>query len=156
MEKIKSVYGESCKEIEWTKKYDEGYILQKELVDGGGTNTWLVAAYNLEGDYVGDEKTAEYLSKKGIKAEKSDSKYTVCSIGFCESEQKWYGWSHRAMFGFGIEHITKEGNCECSSGFTEEYLKDHPEEDKSMPVGFECKTLEDCKKCAIAFAESVS
>jgi hypothetical protein len=34
-----------------------------------------------------------------------------CSIGFCEKEQKWYGWSHRAIYGFGIGSKIKKGNC---------------------------------------------
>ena len=32
------------------------------------------------------------------------------SIGFDEKEQKWYGWSHRAMFGFGIGSTVKPGD----------------------------------------------
>ena len=38
----------------------------------------------------------------------------------------------------------------------EEYLKDHPEEDKALPIGFEARTEEDAKRMAIAFADSVS
>ena len=41
-------------------------------------------------------------------------------------------------------------------GTLQEYIKAHPEEDKSLSVGFKAKTLEDCKTMAIAFAESVS
>ena len=34
-----------------------------------------------------------------------------CSIGFNEEEQKWYGWSHRAIYGFGISsQIKKESS----------------------------------------------
>ena len=50
----------------------------------------------------------------------------------------------------------KEGESCTHSGWTEEYILEHPEKNMSVPVGFECKTLEDCKKCAMAFAESVS
>lgn len=32
-----------------------------------------------------------------------------CSIGFNPEEQKWYGWSHRAIYGFGIgSTVTKD------------------------------------------------
>ena len=55
-----------------------------------------------------------------------------------------------------IREVVKEGDCCASSGWTEEYLREHPEEDKSLPVGFKAKTLEDAKKMATAFAESVS
>lgn len=80
----------------------------------------------------------------------------VASIGFSEKEQKWYGWSHRAIYGFGIGYIAKDGDSCTTSGWTDDYLKEHPERDLSVPVGFEVKTLEDAKKVAIAFAESVS
>lgn len=80
----------------------------------------------------------------------------VCSIGFNEKEQKWYGWSHRAIFGFGIGSIVEEGSCCASSGWTEEYLKEHPDENLSLPVGFKAETLEDAKRMAIAFADSVA
>ena len=115
------------------------------------------SAYTPTGDYIGDKKTAHFLcAKKGIKPEKiSPSNNKVCSIGFCEAEQKWYGWSHRAIFGFGVGDIVKKGDCTASSGWTDEYLKEHPEEDGSLPVGFHAKDLNDARRMAVAFAESV-
>ena len=98
-----------------------------------------------------DEATKEYLEKRGIVPE--DHKL---SIGFCEQEQKWYGWSHRAIYGFGVGDVVKEGDCTATSGWTDEYLAEHPEEDLSLPVGFKAETLDDAKRMAIAFAESVS
>ena len=74
----------------------------------------------------------KFLDKHGIK--------TDGNVGFSEKEKKWYGWSHRAIFGFGIGSEVKEGDC------CEGYL----------PIGFKAKTLEDAKKMAEAFAESVS
>lgn len=35
----------------------------------------------------------------------------TCCIGFCENEMKWYGWSHRAIFGFGIGSKVSKGDC---------------------------------------------
>jgi len=35
----------------------------------------------------------------------------VACIGFNPIEQKWYGWSHRAFFGFGIGSEVKKGHC---------------------------------------------
>jgi len=37
--------------------------------------------------------------------------FQICQIGFCEKEQKWYGWSHRAIYGFGIGSVVKKGDC---------------------------------------------
>ena len=79
-------------------------------------------------------------------------------LGFSPKTQKWYGWSHRAVYGFKIGDIVEAGDCTASSGYTEEFIKENPEEGMRyvLPVGFEAKTLEDAKKMAIAFAASVS
>jgi len=80
---------------------------------------------------------------------------TAC-IGFSSKRQKWYGYSHRAIQGFKIGDVVKIGDCTASSGWNEEGLKEHPERDISLPVGFTAKTLDDCKLMALAFAEHVS
>lgn len=112
-------------------------------------------AVNLKDIYIGEIKFAKKLQKLGINptCEKGGD---ICTIGFSEKDKKWYGWSHRAMYGFRIGEIVKKGDCCNSSGYDDEYLKEHPEKDKSLPIGFTAKTLDDCKKMAIAFAESVS
>ena len=145
------------------RKYKAGYEVREEKVlthfeDMPSDHTvTMKSAYTSTGDYIGTSKMAHLLcKKKGIKPEKTNSNHNVCSIGFCETEQKWFGWSHRAIYGFGIGNIVKKGDCTNSSGWTDEYLVEHPEEDLRLPVGFEAKTLEDAKKMAIAFAESVS
>ncbi|KKM70210.1 hypothetical protein LCGC14_1442940 [marine sediment metagenome] len=162
-----------------TRKYKAGYEVRTEVDEThftakqlSGSKDWgtdvLIAALNAEtmvvfktaytpkGDYIGDKKTAHLLcSKKGIKPEKVHPSSNVCSIGFCEREQKWYGWSHRAIYGFGVGDVVEEGDCANSSGYTEEYLEDHPDDDLSLPVGFTAKDLIDAKRMAIAFADSV-
>ena len=139
--------------------FQAGYILRTEKVryDPDDTPITMVSAYTPEGWYIGPSKSAYQLCKlRGIKPEKAKPTHNVCSIGFSEQAQKWYGWSHRAIFGFGIGHITQEGDCCTTSGYTDRYLAEHPEESLAMPAGFEVKTLDDAKRCAIAFAESVS
>ena len=59
-------------------------------------------------------------------------------LGFSEKEQKWYGWSHRAIHGFGIG---------------DNMVEIYPSATKT---GKKCKTLDDCKKAAKAFAKSVA
>ena len=71
----------------------------------------ITAAYNATGAYIGDESFAKELERKGINPELAHPENKVCSIGFCEKEQKWYGWSHRAMFGFGVGSAVKKGDC---------------------------------------------
>lgn len=149
------------------RHYKAGYVIQKEHITGeeaGGSAFDLGSAVTPSGDYIGTPKSARFLcTKRGIKPEKAQPDHKVCSIGFCEAEQKWYGWSHRAIYGFGVGDVVKEGDCCASSGWTEEYLAEAtwlgkmlPREDGSLPVGFQAKNLEDAKKMAIAFAQSVS
>jgi len=60
-------------------------------------------AYNLQGEWIGESRFAYRLfHRRGIYPEKSDPEHCVCSIGFSERLQKWFGWSHRAICGFGI------------------------------------------------------
>lgn len=69
-------------------------------------------------------------------------KKTNCT-GFSEKEQKWYGWSHRAIYGFGIGDKCKEGQV----GVGDDY--------KFKP-GDILKTLDDCKQRAEDFAKSIA
>ncbi len=135
-----------------------GFELRKQEVRMKGNPTVEVwSAYTPSGDYIGDPRTAWRLCvKRGIAPEKADSTHSVCSIGYSKKLKKWFGWSHRAIFGFKVGSIVKKGDCCASSGWTPEYLAEHPREDKSLPVGFKAKTLEDAKRMAISFADSVS
>ncbi len=129
--------------------------LADNIEDTSGRMVTLEVAYTPSGAYIGDLKTAHFLTvDKGILPEVLPG-HNVCSIGFNKQESKWYGWSHRAIFGFSVGAIAKKGDCVCSSGWTDEYLAEHPEEDLSLPVGFQAKTLDDARRMAIAFAESV-
>ena len=150
------------------RRYKAGYEIRTEAcsLEEGEDETIIKFAYTVpEGHYIGSSKWAHRLIvQHGIKPEpreptcleSNSGRGRTCSIGFCEQEQKWYGWSHRAICGFGLGDVVKEGDCCASSGWTEEYLAEHPEEGLSLPVGFQAKTLEDCKRMAVAFAESVS
>jgi hypothetical protein len=138
-----------------------GYEIRTEIYSGKefgmDTDTEMDSAYTSSGDYIGNPEDAKYLvEKKGISPEKASPSHSVCSIGWSEKEQKYYGWSHRAIHGFGIGDIVKEGDITAEPGFTDEYLRAHPYADRSLPVGFIAKTKEDCKRMAIAFADSVA
>lgn len=147
------------KKVLSVRKYRAGYEVRDELIDGKrfGTKDFIrKSAYTPSGDWIGNSRDAYRLCmKRGIAPEKANSKHCVCSIGFSERLQKWFGWSHRAIFGFKVGDVVKEGDCTASPGVTEEYLKDHPDEDISLPVGFKAKNLKDCKRMAMVFAESV-
>lgn len=113
-----------------------GYVVLKYVTDGlAGEDVVLETAFTWPDlYYIGDRKTAYFLcAKKGIKpqpinpikkeeentAQKAKDllngiemkiPYQICSIGFCEKEQKWYGWSHRAIYGFGIGSRVRKGD----------------------------------------------
>ena len=76
--------------------------------------------------------TMKFFAKHGI------SKVYGGSIGFSEKEQKWYGWSHRAIYGFGIGSKIKKGDC----GY--------------KGKAWTAKTLDDAKQMAKDFADAVS
>ena len=72
------------------------------------------------------ENDLNFLLKKGV-TDKIQSGYgepTTANIGFNPIEQKWYGWSHRAIYGFGIGSDCKKGNC----GYSASNKKDFAEE----------------------------
>lgn len=117
------------------------YYIKKEIWAMPGSEVEMISAYNKHGDYIGNEETAKRLcDERGIYPEKASPSHSVCSIGFCKRSRKWYGWSHRAIFGFQVGDVVKDGDV-CA-----EYL----------PIGFTAQILEDCKTMAIAFAKSVS
>lgn len=143
-------------------------VIGYSLLDGSGDilpykdqfeidrHFFYVAKSAQDGSYIGD--LSEVLNKicAGVTHfYKADDGSNVASIGYAPYKGEWHGWSHRAWSKFKIGHVVKKGSCCTSSGWTDEYLEEHPEKNKSLPVGFVAKTLDDCKKCAIAFAESV-
>jgi len=83
-----------------------GYVYKRELVSDSSCNELfeMVSCYSpLDGSYIGNTKIARYLCKKiGIREIQAANGHQVATIGFNHIEQKWYGWSHRAICGFGI------------------------------------------------------
>lgn len=100
-----------------------------------------IAAYNLNGIYIGNENTAKVICKKnGIIPEPAREGDSTCEVGFSVLNNKYYGWSHRAMAGFTIGDTVKKG---------------YPAAE-SLPIGFTANTMADARKIAVAFADSVS
>jgi hypothetical protein len=75
--------------------------------------TLVTTCYTNDGLWIGDQDIARFLCKKmGLSnLQKTDPEHCVVSIGFNKKEQKWYGWSHRAIYGFGIGSEVKKGHC---------------------------------------------
>jgi len=153
-------------EVLKVRRYKAGYEIRTERVTPGDDEPVIIKqAYTTpEGYYIGSSRWAHRLIvQRSIKPQPREpacpssngGRGRTCTIGLCEKESKWYGWSHRAIFGFGIGDIVREGDCCASSGWVDEYLEEHPEEDVSLPVGFVAQTLDDAKLMAIAYADSV-
>ncbi len=55
--------------------------------------------------HVGMEDEVQYLADREITEELTHG------VGFSPKDQKWYGWSHRAIYGFKIGSTCKKGDC---------------------------------------------
>lgn len=83
----------------------------------------------VDGSYltrVGMENDLNFLLKRGITEQIQDGygePKTSC-IGFNPIEQKWYGWSHRAIFGFGIGSECKKGHCHFEPSNKKDFIED--------------------------------
>lgn len=62
----------------------------------------MKSAYSADGVYVGEVKDAMRLWKKyGIERfYKLTRDGNVASVGYSPRRKKWYGWSHRAIYGY--------------------------------------------------------
>lgn len=126
-------------DTEIVKEEDKGtHILRTELVRFGTDEPFEhQVAYTHDGGYIGSEQDAEALiTKRGIKPECIPG-HKVCSIGFSERDQKWYGWSHRAIYGFKVGDVLT-GN------------------DDLVEFRGKIKTIDQARECAIQFANNVA
>ena len=69
-----------------------------------------------------------------IKSEKSDPDDTVHSFGKSEADGKWYGWSHRAVYGFGKGDKVSKDICGNTSG--KEYTIQSDEQAREVAMAF--------------------
>ncbi len=103
--------------------------------------------YDMQSDRLYDNESAmESSTKKKSSLEIFKEKHGIVSvpmehaaIGFSEKEQKWYGWSHRAIHGFSVGEKIKKGDV-VYDALGETTLK----------------SLAECKDAAIKFSKAVS
>jgi len=97
----------------WLNKNAILVPFEPSFEDGCQIRMWVT---RLRGDYItleGMESKSSYLIDYGI-TENVSSIWAAgkpINIGFNPEQQKWYGWSHRAIFGFGVGSECKEGDC---------------------------------------------
>jgi hypothetical protein len=135
----------TTKELIKTMRFKLGYEVRTERhVMDGFPPMVIRSAYTSKGEYIGSPRFARSLYKRGIVPQLRKRESRVCSIGFNEKEQKWYGWSHRAICGFGIGDkvfIERFGNDK--TPFVKHGRRD-------------IKNMKDAKLAASRFAASVS
>ena len=127
------------KKVLFERKYKAGYIYRREIWSHTGHDTEIVACYTPSGDYIGSARDARRKCiKYGLSClQKTDPSHCVCSIGFQARTNKWFGWSHRAICGFGVGDWA---------------FYESPKRKKTKRI----KTLAEAKRSAKRFAESVS
>ena len=79
-------------------------IVKSDIEDGDGDI--YITKYN--GDYitrVGMEDSVKFLADRGITG------FLTHGVGYSPKDDKWYGWSHRAIYGFTIGSTCEKGNC---------------------------------------------
>lgn len=115
-------------------------VVRQVIDDGAGQPYVVVTAVNDAGEYIGPVDRARYLSEKGVQPILRSPDHKVCSIGKSSKDGKWYGWSHRAMYGFGIGDSLKPGDCGT----------------ETFPAGRVAVTEADARAMAEAFADDVA
>lgn len=137
----------TCDEV--TIEFDGGIEVHKVKL-GGKT---VESAKKTKPKYK-DSQYGKYWEDHGIEPQKSKPSHSACSIGFSEKEQKWYGWSHRAIHGFGIGDVVKEGDIIAKP--TKKNLEEGIPGSGTWEPGTKIKSLKDAERAAREFAEQVS
>lgn len=89
------------------------YVVEEDCCTGQGDEpTRLISAYNSENHYIGTPEDAKHLCEEvGIYPQLAKPSDNVCSVGKSRKDDKWYGWSHRALYGFAPGDSVKKGDC---------------------------------------------
>lgn len=108
---IESVYNKDGfkSELKEITRLGDIVLCEESVTFGSDEPTLLKTAYVNTGMYLGDHVHAEMLINRGITQNFYGDK--VACAGFNPIEKKWYGWSHRAIYGFGIGSECVKGDC---------------------------------------------
>lgn len=137
MEMVSQVMIRSTEHFEvWEEEWDMGNAEHFENVKD-------IAVRNKQGDYAGPKEVVNLFEKFGIAPELIEDDSDVCTIGWSEREEKYYGWSHRAAFGFGLDDMIYEEGFDDDAPFRKH-------------GNTRIKSKDDARKAAINFARDVA
>ena len=88
-----------------TLNYKAGYQVRTEeqYMSSDRPKVVVRRAYTPEGIWIGTPRQAkDLIVRNGVKPELAEPGDEICTVGFQEKSQKWFGWSHRAICAFGI------------------------------------------------------
>ncbi len=126
--------------------------LTSTLVELKKRSLGLAWVSKIDGSYVCGQGHINEVPKKLLKwgiteqwQNTTNNKDHTTNIGFNPVEQKWYGWSHRAIVGFGIGDKLFDKNWKKATGDTP-FIKHG---------GVTIKTLKQAKQAAINFAQYI-
>jgi hypothetical protein len=68
---------------------------------------------------VGMEGNVRFLAEREITEELTHG------VGFSPLDSKWYGWSHRAIYGFKVGSTCKKGDCHYTPKTPEDLIDEH-------------------------------
>ena len=69
--------------------------------------------------HVGMEDNIKYLAEREI------TESLTHGVGFSPKDKKWYGWSHRAIYGFEVGSECKKGDVHYTANNPEELIDDY-------------------------------
>lgn len=105
------------------------------LISGYTVFTWLEDNYDYNKLQEKKSEHQKFLEKHGIETKDF-------GFGYSEKEEKWYGWTHRGIYGFKVGDVVKEEDVVVGTD--------------GIKVGFKAKTLDDCKRLAKAYSKALS
>lgn len=103
-----------------TKDYlDKVAYLTPSDMEGVSGDQYLSKFDNSYITLAGMEDKVQYLADREI------TENLTHGVGFSPKDNKWYGWSHRAIYGFSIGSTCKEGDCHFTPKTPEELIESH-------------------------------
>lgn len=92
--------------------------IDKSKIEGDNEDVYYSKFDNSYITRVGMEKNVKHLADREI------TDQLTHGVGFSPKDNKWYGWSHRAIYGFEIGSTCKKGDVHYTPATVEDALED--------------------------------